>query len=153
MRIEPLVAAAIAGQGPIDVLVNWAGVNAFKRLAETRPETVGAIVAGPLGFPGEPGVLGLALALAGVSLVVLGLALSGRASGLSGFLVLVLTVLTALGAVVARVDVGDGQVGDRAWTPTAVTLPASYALSAGDATLDLGGLTPRTGSGPARMFR
>jgi short-subunit dehydrogenase len=44
-HFEPLVAAAIAGQGPIDVLVNCAGVNAFKRLAETGPETVGAIVA------------------------------------------------------------------------------------------------------------
>jgi short-subunit dehydrogenase len=41
----PLVAAATAAQGPIDVLVNCAGVNAFKRLAETEPAAIAAIVA------------------------------------------------------------------------------------------------------------
>src|SRR6185369_16921111 len=35
-HFEPLIAAAIAAQGPIDVLINCAGVNAFKRLAETE---------------------------------------------------------------------------------------------------------------------
>jgi len=44
-HFEPLIAAAIAAQGPIDVLINCAGVNAFKRLAETEPELVGAIIA------------------------------------------------------------------------------------------------------------
>jgi short-subunit dehydrogenase len=44
-HFEPLIAAATAAQGPIDVLVNCAGVNAFKRLAETEPEIVAAIVA------------------------------------------------------------------------------------------------------------
>jgi len=44
-HFEPLIAAAVAAQGPIDVLVNCAGVNAFKRLAETEPEIVAAIVA------------------------------------------------------------------------------------------------------------
>ncbi len=44
-HFEPLVTEAVAGQGPIDVLVNCAGVNAFKRLAATEPEMIGAIVA------------------------------------------------------------------------------------------------------------
>ncbi|HVY99197.1 MAG TPA: SDR family oxidoreductase [Dongiaceae bacterium] len=44
-HFEPLIAAATAEQGPIDVLVNGAGVNAFKRLADTGPDAIGAIVA------------------------------------------------------------------------------------------------------------
>jgi short-subunit dehydrogenase len=44
-HFEPLIAAATTEQGPIDVLVNCAGVNAFKRLAETEERIVAAIVA------------------------------------------------------------------------------------------------------------
>ena len=41
----PLVDAATEAQGPIDVLVNCAGINAFKRLVETGAEMIAAIVA------------------------------------------------------------------------------------------------------------
>jgi short-subunit dehydrogenase len=41
----PLIDAATGAQGPIDVLINCAGINAFKRLVETGPETIAAIVA------------------------------------------------------------------------------------------------------------
>jgi len=44
-RFESLVGSATAAQGPIDVLVNCAGVNAFKRLTETDPVAIGSIVA------------------------------------------------------------------------------------------------------------
>ncbi|QKE85688.1 PspC domain-containing protein [Arthrobacter sp. NEB 688] len=98
-----------------------------------------AAVAQPLGFTGEPVVLGLALALAAVSAIVLGLGASGRASGFSGFLVIVLGLVTVL-AVAAAHSTARGGVGDRVWTPTSSSLPASYSLGAGDATLDLGGL-------------
>lgn len=98
-----------------------------------------AAVAEPLGFTGEPVVLGLALALAAVSAIVLGLGATGRASGFSGFLVIVLGLVT-VAAFGATHSTARGGVGDRVWTPTSTSLPVSYSLGAGDATLDLGDL-------------
>jgi phage shock protein PspC (stress-responsive transcriptional regulator) len=106
---------------------------------------LGVVLAGPLGFPGEPVLLGLVLALTGTSLVVLGLALTGRASGFSGFLTLALTIVTVVGALVAHSPAGTlGGAGDRTWAPTSTATPVSYSLGVGDATLDLTNLTDLT---------
>lgn len=117
--------------------------------------TLGGIVAGPLGFPGEPAVLGFVLALAGVSAVVLGLGLTGRASGFSGFLTVVLSFLTVVAVLVANApSTTGGGVGDRTWTPSATSLPASYSLGVGEAVLDLDGLGGLTeGDGPAPVVQ
>ena len=50
---------------------------------------LGAALDDPLGFPGSSATLGFLIALTGVSVVVLTLGLRGRASGFSGFLVVV----------------------------------------------------------------
>ncbi|MGG5260214.1 PspC domain-containing protein [Phycicoccus avicenniae] len=100
---------------------------------------LGVALADPMGFAGEPAVLGLALALAGASAVVLGLALRGRASGFSGFLVIVLGLSTVFATLASHSPATNG-VGDRVWSPTTTTLPATYHLGVGDATLDLGAL-------------
>lgn len=100
---------------------------------------LGVAIADPLGFPGEPGVLGLALALAGASAVVLGLGATGRASGFSGFLVIVLGLTTVFATLVSHIP-ASSSLGERVWAPTATSLPASYELGAGDAQLDLSGL-------------
>ncbi|WP_158239839.1 PspC domain-containing protein [Phycicoccus duodecadis] len=109
---------------------------------------LGVVLAGPLGFPGEPVLLGLTLALAGTSLVVLGLALTGRASGFSGFLTVALTLATVFGVLVAHSPAGVGGTGDRTWTPTAAVTPVTYTLGVGDATLDLTNLTDLTAAAP-----
>ncbi|QNN49861.1 hypothetical protein H9L10_01860 [Phycicoccus endophyticus] len=101
---------------------------------------LGVALAEPLGFPGEPVVLGMSLALGGASLVVLTLGAAGRAAGFSGLLVVVLGVLTAVTALGSHVP-GGRDVGDRTWSPTVATVPVRYELGAGDATLDLRGLT------------
>lgn len=112
---------------------------------------LGVAIADPVSFPGEPGVLGLALALAGASAVVLGLGATGRASGFSGFLVIVLGLTTVFATLVSRIPTSDG-VGERVWLPTATSGPASYRLGVGDATLDLGSLAEAPqGQGPASV--
>jgi phage shock protein PspC (stress-responsive transcriptional regulator) len=109
---------------------------------------LGVAIADPVGFPGEPGVLGLALALAGASAVVLGLGATGRASGFSGFLVIVLGLTTVFATLVSHVPTTNG-VGERVWTPTTTSLPGTYHLGVGDAELDLSSLADvPAGSGP-----
>ncbi|MBD3785014.1 MAG: hypothetical protein IE926_19040 [Micrococcales bacterium] len=110
------------------------------------PVGLAAAVARPLGYTGEPVVLGFALALAAVSAVVLALAVRGRASGFSGFLVIALGVLTVFSFLVSH-STARGGVGDRVWSPTSTSLPATYHLGAGDATLDLDGLATWTPAG------
>lgn len=112
---------------------------------------LGVAVADPLGFSGEPVVLGLALALAGASAVVLGLGATGRASGFSGFLVIVLGLTTVFATLVSHIPTTNG-MGDRVWTPTTTSLPATYHLGVGDAQLDLAGLaTLEAGATPATI--
>ncbi len=110
---------------------------------------LGVALAGPVGFPGEPVVLGFVIALAAVSAIVLGLGLTGRASGFSGFLVIALGLVTAGTVAALHVPVGGG-VGDRVWAPAMGTLPVSYDLGLGNARLDLTGLATLTpaGGGP-----
>ncbi len=99
---------------------------------------LGAALDDPLGFPGTSATLGFLIGLVGVSLVVLALGLTGRASGFSGFLTVVLAFLLIGSSAVSRVTTDiDGGVGDRTWMPTASSTVTAYELGAGDATLDL----------------
>jgi hypothetical protein len=99
---------------------------------------LGAALDDPLGFPGSSATLGFLIGLVGVSLVVLALGLTGRASGFSGFLTVVLALLLMGSSAASRVAMDvDGGVGDRTWTPTATSTATDYELGAGDATLDL----------------
>ncbi len=104
---------------------------------------LGALLDEPLGFPGSAASLGFIIALVGVSGIVLTLGLVGRASGFSGFLTVVLSVMLLGSTAASHVDVGGG-VGERTWRPVSST-DRTYTLGAGDATLDLRGLpTPVT---------
>ncbi|NHA68510.1 PspC domain-containing protein [Phycicoccus flavus] len=114
---------------------------------------LGTLLAGPVGFPGEPAVLGIVLALAGVSAVVVGLGLSGRAAGFSGFLVVVLAFLGVATAAATQAVDARGGFGDRTWTPMTSGLPADYELGAGDAVLDLRQLTAPPDGAPAGEVR
>ncbi len=105
---------------------------------------LGALLDEPLGFPGSAASLGFIMALVGVSAIVLALGLRGRASGFSGFLTLVLSVLLLGSTAVSHVDT-EGSVGQRTWRPVSTT-DAAYSLGAGNATLDLRGLPTRAGS-------
>ena len=97
---------------------------------------LGAALDDPLGFPGTSTTLGFLIALTGVSVVTLVLGLRGRASGFSGFLVILLGLLLMASSEASRIDVKDG-VGDRTWAPVPAAGPTSFELGAGDATLDL----------------
>ena len=97
---------------------------------------LGAALDGPIDFPGSAATLGFLIALVGVSAVVLALGLSGRASGFSGFLTVVLGLLLIVSSAVSQIEVRDG-VGERTWTPVPSTGVTSYELGAGEATLDL----------------
>lgn len=104
---------------------------------------LGALLDEPLGFPGSAASLGFVIALVGVSVVVLTLGLRGRASGFSGFLTVVLSVMLLGSTAVSHVDV-EGGVGERTWRPV-TSIDRAYTLGAGDATLDLRGVpTPVT---------
>ena len=106
---------------------------------------LGAALDDPLGFPGSSATLGFLIALTGVSVVVLTLGIKGRASGFSGFLVVLLGLLLVTASAASRVEVQDG-VGDRTWLPVPSTGVTSYELGAGEATLDLSRLDSATTS-------
>ena len=108
---------------------------------------LGAALDDPIGFPGSWATLGFLLALTGVSLVVLALGISGRGSGFSGLLVVVLGLLLLASSAASRVDVQDG-VGDRTWMPVPASGTSSFELGAGDATLDLSRLETGTDVSP-----
>ncbi|MGL4177380.1 MAG: PspC domain-containing protein [Dermatophilaceae bacterium] len=97
-----------------------------------------------IGFPSSAAVLGLVMALGAVSLVVVVLGLTGRASGFSGFLVIMLALALAGAAAASNVDidVDDDPTNDRQWRPSQGAGPFAYELSTGEARLDLGGLDP-----------
>jgi phage shock protein PspC (stress-responsive transcriptional regulator) len=108
---------------------------------------LGAALDAPLGFPGSSATLGFLIALTGVSVVVLTLGVKGRASGFSGFLVVVLSLMLVAASAASRVEIQDG-VGDRTWVPVPATGPTTFELGAGDATLDLRRLDDATGTAP-----
>ena len=95
-------------------------------------------------------MLGFVIALAAVSAIVLGLGVTGRAAGFSGFLVIVLGFVTTITVAALHVPAGGG-VGERVWAPTATSVPATYDLGLGDARLDLTALADYSASatGPA----
>jgi phage shock protein PspC (stress-responsive transcriptional regulator) len=97
---------------------------------------LGAALDGPVGFPGSAATLGFLIGLVGVSLVVLALGISGRASGFSGALAVILALLLLSSSAASRVNVENG-VGERTWVPLPASGTTSYELGAGDATLDL----------------
>lgn len=97
---------------------------------------LGALLDEPLGFPGSAASLGFVIALVGVSVIVLSLGLRGRASGFSGFLVIVLAPLLLASTAASRVEVQAG-LGERTWIPVPAAGSSSFELGAGDATLDL----------------
>jgi hypothetical protein len=113
---------------------------------------LGAALDDPLGFPGSSATLGFLIALTGVSVVVLTLGLRGRASGFSGFLVVMLALLLVAASAASRVQVQDG-VGERTWTPLPATGVTAFELGAGEATLDLRQLDSATAptAGPQRI--
>jgi phage shock protein PspC (stress-responsive transcriptional regulator) len=113
---------------------------------------LGAALDDPLGFPGSSATLGFIIALTGVSVVVLTLGLRGRASGFSGFLVVMLALLLVAASAASRVQVQDG-VGERTWTPLPATGVTAFELGAGEATLDLRQLDSATAptAGPQRI--
>ena len=112
---------------------------------------LGAALDDPLGFPGSSATLGFLIALAGVSVVVITLGLRGRASGFSGFLVVVLGLLLMASSAASRIEVQDG-VGDRTWAPVPATGTTAFELGAGSATLDLSRLdTPTARTTPQRI--
>src|SRR5918993_594830 len=114
---------------------------------------LGAGLDDPIGFPGTSATLGFLIGLVGVSLVVLALGMSGRASGFSGFLAVVLGLLLVGSSASSQVAMDvDGGVGDRIWVPTATSTQTTYELGAGDATLDLTQLSQADlGSIPQRL--
>ncbi|MGL5929812.1 MAG: hypothetical protein ACRCY8_12830, partial [Dermatophilaceae bacterium] len=70
------------------------------------------------------------------------LGLTGRASGFSGFLVIVLGLALATAAAASNVDidVDDDPTNDRQWRPSQGAGPFAYDLSTGEARLDLSSL-------------
>lgn len=112
---------------------------------------LGAALAEPLGYPGSVGTLGLLIGLTGVSLVVLGLGISGRAAGFSGFLVVVLGLALVGSAAASRVEVESSSFGPRVWTPVPAAGDTRFEHGGGDVVLDLarfegaelGGRTPQ----------
>jgi hypothetical protein len=91
----------------------------------------------------ETVALGAALLVFGGS--VLGFGIAGRRAGLTGFLAIVLAIVTWSSSVLPDINVGGG-IGDRVWRPAATDTNAHYRLGIGSAQLDLADLPPTTGT-------
>ena len=78
--------------------------------------------------------LAAALGVLGVGTLVLGLL--GRRAGFTGFLAIVLALVTWTASVVPDVTFGGG-IGERTWRPSATDTTNRYRLSVGSAELDL----------------
>ncbi len=87
-------------------------------------------------WSGSDQTVALCAALAVVGLGVLGLGVSGRRSGLSGFVAVVLILVTWTASVVPGVTFGGG-IGERVWRPSVTDTTQTYTLSVGSADLDL----------------
>ncbi len=82
----------------------------------------------------ETVALAAALGVLGLGTLVLGLV--GRRAGFTGFLAIVLALVTWTASVVPDVTFGGG-IGERTWRPSATDTTAKYRLSIGSAELDL----------------
>jgi phage shock protein PspC (stress-responsive transcriptional regulator) len=87
-------------------------------------------------WAGSDQTVALCAALAVVGLGVLGLGLTGRRAGFTGFIAVVLALVTWTASVVPDVTFGGG-IGERVWRPSATDTTAGYKLSIGSADLDL----------------
>jgi hypothetical protein len=92
---------------------------------------------------GSGETVALAVALAVVGAAVLGIGLSGRRAGLTGFIAIVLALTTWTASVVPHLSFGGG-VGDRVWRPSSVDTSSRYRLGIGQAELDLTSLPSDT---------
>lgn len=112
-------------------------------------------------WPGSDETVALAAALGVLGLGTLVLGLLGRRAGFTGFLAIVLALVTWTASVVPDVTFGGG-VGERTWRPSATDTADRYRLSIGSAALDLADApdnpgTPRTiearvGIGELRIY-
>jgi len=96
-------------------------------------------------WAGSDQTVALCAALAVVGLGVLALGFAGRRTGLTGFVAVVLVVVTWTASVVPDVTFGGG-VGERVWRPSATDTTQSYRLSIGSAELDLTHLSDNPGT-------
>ncbi|GAA4726307.1 hypothetical protein GCM10025782_25790 [Pedococcus ginsenosidimutans] len=96
-------------------------------------------------WAGSDQTVALCAALAVVGLGVLALGFAGRRTGLTGFLAVVLVVVTWTASVVPDVTFGGG-IGERVWRPSATDTTQSYRLSIGSAELDLTDLPDNPGT-------
>jgi phage shock protein PspC (stress-responsive transcriptional regulator) len=96
-------------------------------------------------WTGSDQTVALCAALAVVGLGVLALGFAGRRSGLTGFVAVVLVVVTWTASLVPDVTFGGG-VGERVWRPSATDTTQSYRLSIGSAELDLTQLRDNPGT-------
>ncbi len=86
-------------------------------------------------WSGSAQAIGLAVALAVVGAATLVLGIAGRRAGLTGFIAVVLALVTWTSAVVPNIELGGG-VGERVWRPGDTTT-SSYRVGLGQGTLDL----------------
>ena len=96
-------------------------------------------------WAGSEQTVALGAALGVIGLGVLALGFAGRRAGLTGFIAVVLALVTWGASVVPDVTFGGG-VGDRVWRPAATDTTASYRLSIGSADLDLSQLPDNPGT-------
>ncbi|WP_161988533.1 PspC domain-containing protein [Pedococcus bigeumensis] len=87
-------------------------------------------------WAGSDQTVALAAALAVLGTGTLALGLLGRRAGFTGFLAIVLALVTWTASVVPDVTFGGG-IGERTWRPSAADTTAKYRLSIGSAELDL----------------
>jgi phage shock protein PspC (stress-responsive transcriptional regulator) len=87
-------------------------------------------------WAGSDETVALAAALAVLGTGTLALGLLGRRAGFTGFLAVVLALVTWTASVVPDVTFGGG-IGERTWRPSATDTTGKYRLSIGSAELDL----------------
>jgi hypothetical protein len=87
-------------------------------------------------WAGSDETVALAAALGVLGLGTLVLGLLGRRAGFTGFLAIVLALVTWTASVVPDVNFGGG-IGERTWRPSATDTAAKYRLGIGSAALDL----------------
>lgn len=96
-------------------------------------------------WAGSDETVALAAALGVLGAGTLALGLLGRRAGFTGFLAIVLALVTWTASVVPDVTLGGG-VGERTWRPSASDSAASYRLGIGSAALDLAGAQDNPGT-------
>jgi phage shock protein PspC (stress-responsive transcriptional regulator) len=96
-------------------------------------------------WPGSDETVALAAALGVLGLGTLVLGLLGRRAGITGFLAIVLALVTWTASVVPDMTFGGG-IGERTWRPSVTDTTQRYRLSIGSAELDLADLPDNPGT-------